>query len=88
MRGRILAEHHSPSKAPLAAAGLAIASETRYEERRRRDMTGRRRLPPRVWCVAMKQALETDRKKREAILHQIQQLLYERVRFGPIYEYI
>jgi hypothetical protein len=86
MRGRILAEHHSPSKAPLAAAGLAIASETRYEERRRRDMTGRRRLTPA--CVAMKQALETDRKKREAILHQIQQLLYERVRFGPIYEYI
>jgi hypothetical protein len=49
-------------------------------------MTGRRRLTPA--CVAMKQALETDRKKREAILHQIQQLLYERVRFGPIYEYI
>jgi peptide/nickel transport system substrate-binding protein len=34
------------------------------------------------------QALETDRKKREALLHQIQQLLHERVRFGPIYEYI
>jgi peptide/nickel transport system substrate-binding protein len=34
------------------------------------------------------QARETDRKKREAVLHQIQQLLHERVRFGPIYEYI
>lgn len=34
------------------------------------------------------QARETDRKKREAMLHQIQQLLYERVRFGPIWEYI
>ena len=31
---------------------------------------------------------ETDKKKREAMLHRIQQLLYERVRFGPIYEYI
>ena len=34
------------------------------------------------------QARETDRKKREAMLHQIQRLLQERVRFGPIYEYI
>src|SRR3989441_790139 len=34
------------------------------------------------------QARETDRKKREAMLHQIQWLLHERVRFGPIYEYI
>lgn len=34
------------------------------------------------------QSAETDRSKREAILHQIQKLLYERVRFGPIYEYI
>jgi len=35
-----------------------------------------------------RQARETDRKKREAMLHQIQQLLHERVRFGPIWEYI
>jgi len=34
------------------------------------------------------QARETDKKKRTAMLHKIQQLLYERVRFGPIYEYI
>jgi peptide/nickel transport system substrate-binding protein len=34
------------------------------------------------------QARETDKKKREAILHKIQQLLHERVRFGPIYQYI
>ena len=33
------------------------------------------------------QALETDRRKREAMLHQIQQLLHERVRFAPIWEY-
>jgi peptide/nickel transport system substrate-binding protein len=34
------------------------------------------------------QARETDRKKREAMLHRIQQLVHERVRFAPIYEYI
>ncbi len=34
------------------------------------------------------QARETDRRKREALLHQIQQLLHERVRFAPIYDYI
>ena len=34
------------------------------------------------------QARETDRKKREAILHRIQQLIAERVRVAPIYEYI
>jgi peptide/nickel transport system substrate-binding protein len=34
------------------------------------------------------QARETDKKKREVLLHRIQQLLHERVRFGPIYSYI
>jgi peptide/nickel transport system substrate-binding protein len=34
------------------------------------------------------QARETDRKKREAMLHKIQQLVHERVRFSPIYQYI
>jgi peptide/nickel transport system substrate-binding protein len=34
------------------------------------------------------QARETNRKKREAMLHQIQQLVYDRVRFGPLYEFI
>jgi peptide/nickel transport system substrate-binding protein len=43
---------------------------------------------PDVDALYKQQARETDRKKREATLHQIQRLLYERVRFGPIYEYI
>jgi peptide/nickel transport system substrate-binding protein len=34
------------------------------------------------------QAIETDRAKREASLHQIQRLMHERVMFAPIYEYI
>ena len=32
------------------------------------------------------QAQERDRKKREALLHQIQRLIHERVMFGPIFE--
>ena len=38
---------------------------------------------PDVDALFKQQARETDRKKREAMLHQIQQLLHERVRFGP-----
>ena len=43
---------------------------------------------PDVDALFKQQARETDRRKREAMLHQIQQLLYERVRFGPLWEYI
>ncbi len=32
------------------------------------------------------QAQERDRKKREALLHQIQRLMHERVMYGPIFE--
>ena len=32
------------------------------------------------------QALERDRKRREALLHQIQRLMHERVMYGPIYD--
>src|SRR5262247_3806004 len=37
-----------------------------------------------AWYV--QQAKERDRKKREALLHQIQQKLYDEVRFVPIWE--
>ena len=43
---------------------------------------------PDIDALYKQQARETDRKKREVLLRQIQQLLYERVRFGPIYDYI
>jgi peptide/nickel transport system substrate-binding protein len=43
---------------------------------------------PDVDALYKEQAGTTDRVKREALLHQIQQLLYERVRFAPIFEYI
>ena len=43
---------------------------------------------PDIDALFKQQALETDKKKREAMLHQIQRLVYERVRYGPIFEYM
>jgi len=43
---------------------------------------------PDVDDLYKRQARETDRKKREALLHQIQQIMNERVRIAPIFEYI
>jgi peptide/nickel transport system substrate-binding protein len=43
---------------------------------------------PDIDALYKQQAGETDRTKREATLHQIQQLIHERVRFAPIFEYI
>ena len=35
-----------------------------------------------------RQAAETDAKKREAMLHELQRMIYDRVRFAAIYDYI
>ena len=43
---------------------------------------------PDIDTLYREQARETDRNKREVLLHQIQQLLHERVRFAPIFDYI
>jgi peptide/nickel transport system substrate-binding protein len=43
---------------------------------------------PDVDALFQQQSRETDRKKREALLHQIQRILVERVRFGMIYDYV
>jgi peptide/nickel transport system substrate-binding protein len=43
---------------------------------------------PDVDDLYRRQARETDAKKREALLHQLQQILYDRVRFAAIYDYI
>jgi peptide/nickel transport system substrate-binding protein len=43
---------------------------------------------PDVDALFKQQARETDRKKREALLHQIQQIVYDRVRIAPIFQYI
>jgi peptide/nickel transport system substrate-binding protein len=43
---------------------------------------------PDVDALYRQQGRETDRKKREALLHQIQKTLAERVRFAMIYDYV
>ncbi|MBI2205952.1 MAG: ABC transporter substrate-binding protein [Candidatus Rokubacteria bacterium] len=43
---------------------------------------------PDIEALYRDQGRETDKKKREAMLHQIQRLLHERVRFAGIYDYI
>jgi peptide/nickel transport system substrate-binding protein len=43
---------------------------------------------PDVDALYKQQTRETDRKKREALLHQIQQIVYDRVRIAPIFQYI
>jgi peptide/nickel transport system substrate-binding protein len=43
---------------------------------------------PDVEALFRQQSRETDRKKREVMLNQIQQMLYDRARFGPVYEFI
>jgi peptide/nickel transport system substrate-binding protein len=42
---------------------------------------------PEIEDLALQQARETDRKKREALLHQIQKIAYERVMFVPLWEF-
>ena len=39
---------------------------------------------PDIDALFQQQAVELDRGKRQTLLHQIQQLLHERVRFGPL----
>jgi peptide/nickel transport system substrate-binding protein len=43
---------------------------------------------PDIDALYAQQAKETDKNKRAVMLRQIQQQLYERVRFAPIYDYI
>jgi peptide/nickel transport system substrate-binding protein len=43
---------------------------------------------PDVDALYRQQAREVDRGKREALLHQIQRLVHERVRLAPIFEYV
>ncbi len=61
---------------------------TRIADVVQKDGTYAKGSDPDVEALFKQQARETDRKKREAMLHQIQQLVYDRVRFGPLYEFI
>jgi len=61
---------------------------TRLADAVQSDGAYARGADPDVDALYKQQARETDRRKREALLHQIQQLLYDRARFGPLYEFI
>ncbi len=43
---------------------------------------------PDIDALYKQQAVELDHSKRATLLYKIQQLLHERVRFGPLYQYI
>jgi peptide/nickel transport system substrate-binding protein len=43
---------------------------------------------PDIEALYRQQTRETDKKKREAMLHQIQRMVYDRVRVAPMYDYI
>ena len=89
-------------RAPLQTAWLAktlhgvcmctVASygnaATRLAEQVQSGGAYARGVDPDVEALYKQQAREPDKKKREAMLHQIQRLLYERVRFGPLWEFV
>jgi peptide/nickel transport system substrate-binding protein len=72
----------------VCGSGLYGNAATRMSEIVPSDATYAYGGYPDIDALYKQQAVETDRKKREAMLHQIQQLLHERVRFGPIFEFI
>jgi len=61
---------------------------TRLADAVQSEGTYARGADPDVEALFKQQAREPDRKKREALLHQLQQLVYDRARFGPLYEFI
>jgi peptide/nickel transport system substrate-binding protein len=61
---------------------------TRLADAVQSNGTYARGADPDVEALFKQQARETDRRKREALLHQIQQLVYDRARFGPLYEFV
>src|SRR5262249_17060590 len=61
---------------------------TRLAELVTSDGTFARGADPDVEALYKQQAREPDRRKREPLLHHIQQIIRDRVRFGPIWEYI
>ena len=70
----------------VAIAGPAGNAATRLEPYVTRDGIYSPGVVPEIEDLFHRQARETDRKKREALLHQIQQLLFDRVMQVPVYE--
>ena len=70
----------------LGAQGAGGNAATRVEGVATKDGTYAYGVLPEVEDLFQRQARELDRKKREALLHQIQKILHERVVFAPIWE--
>jgi peptide/nickel transport system substrate-binding protein len=76
---------HGVCMCTVASYGNAA---TRLAEQVQKDGAYARGVDPDVEALYQKQSRETDKKKREVMLHQMQQLLYDRARFGPMWEFI
>ncbi|MBM3217620.1 MAG: ABC transporter substrate-binding protein [Candidatus Rokubacteria bacterium] len=70
----------------LGVAGAAGNAATRLEAYVARNGIYAAGVMPDVDDLFQRQARELDRKKREALLHQIQQAIYDRVTHVPVYE--
>src|SRR5713101_3913079 len=70
----------------VGIAGAAGNAATRLEAYVTRNGIYAYGVIPEVEDLFQRQAGEQDRKKREALLHQIQQIIYDRVTHVPIYE--
>src|SRR5207253_5003268 len=76
---------HGVCMCTVASYGNAA---TRLADQVQSDGAYARGVDPDVEALYKQQARETDKKKREVMLHKIQQLLYDRARFGPMWEFI
>jgi peptide/nickel transport system substrate-binding protein len=70
----------------LGAQGAGGNAATRIEGLATKNGTYAYGVLPEVEDLFQRQARELDRKKREALLHQAQRILHERVVFAPIWE--
>jgi ABC-type transport system substrate-binding protein len=70
----------------LGAQGAGGNAATRIEGVATKEGRYAYGVLPEVEDLFQRQAKELDRKKREALLHQIQKILSERVVFAPIWE--
>jgi peptide/nickel transport system substrate-binding protein len=70
----------------LGAQGAGGNAATRIEGLAMKDGTYAYGVLPEIEDLFQRQAGELDRKKREALLHQMQKILHDRVVFAPIWE--
>jgi len=70
----------------LGVAGAAGNAATRLEAYVTKSGIYAAGVFPEIEDLFVRQAREMDRKKREALIHQIQQFIYDRITHVPVYE--